>query len=345
VLVFGIRARGFARPGNLNETGVSVRECPTTREEHAVETARKDFNCAMHDVCIVGAGPAGLSAALILGRCRRRVLVFDSGRPRNAVSRGLHGYLTRDGVPPDELRTLGRGELAPYHSVELRDEMVIAVVRRDKRFEVRGETGTVIEARILLLATGRDDLVPNKPGFAELYGRGVYHCPFCDGWEHRDEPLIAYGRNTAAFEVALELLTWSKHVTFCSDGPCELDAMQRRTLANNRIGLNEQRVSGLKSAASGRLDRIQFEDGQCLDCRALFFVSACPQKSTLPRNLGCELDETGAVRCNGNAATNVPGLFVAGNVRCGLHLAIMAAAEGAEAAVAINEALLAADLL
>lgn len=298
----------------------------------------------MYDVCIVGAGPAGLSAALILGRCRRRVMVFDSGKPRNAASRGLHGYLTRDGISPDELRKLGRGELGSYACVEFRDAPVMEVKRRDKRFEIHGGDGTAIEARILLLATGRDDLLPDRPGFAALYGRGVYHCPFCDGWEHRDEPLVAFGRNTDAFHVALELLTWSRKVTLCSDGPCELVPVQRRKLAANHIDVIEKRVGELKPGASGMLERIRFEDGQCLDCRALFFVSACPQKSTLPRNLGCELDDSGAVRCNGNAATNVPGLFVAGNVRCGLHLAIMAAAEGAEAAVAINEALLAADL-
>ena len=298
----------------------------------------------MHDVCIVGAGPAGLNAALLLGRCRRRVVVFDSGKPRNAASRGLHGYLTRDGVLPVDLRKLGRGELARYPTVEVRDESVIDVARRETRFEIRTASGASVTARILLLATGRVDLLPERPGFAELYGRGVYHCPFCDGWEHSDEPLVAFGRNPAAFETALELLTWSSNVTLCSDGPSELDPRQQRRLADNNIALIQHPVAELKPGKSGMLERIHFANGDSIYCRGLFFVSACPQKSSLPEYLGCELDDTGAVRCNGNASTNVPGLFVAGNVRCGLHLAIMAAAEGAEAAVAINEVLLESDL-
>jgi thioredoxin reductase len=298
----------------------------------------------MHDVCIVGAGPAGLNAALLLGRCRRRVIVFDSGKPRNAVSRGLHGYLTRDGVAPDELRKLGRGELAAYKTVELRDEVVVEASRRDKCFEIRGASGISVSARTLLLATGRNDVLPERPGFAELYGRGVYHCPFCDGWEHRDEALVAYGHDADAFEVALALLTWSRNVTLCTDAAPDFSHAQKRRLAANQVGFDDRPLAGLRPSASGMLEQIEFSDGSSRECRALFFVSPCPQKSSLPANLGCEFDESGAVRCKGNAATNVPGLFVAGNVRCGLHLAIMAAAEGAEAAVAINDALLAAEL-
>jgi thioredoxin reductase len=298
----------------------------------------------MLDVCIVGAGPAGLNAALVLGRCRRRVLMFDSGRPRNAVSRGLHGYLTRDGVSPQDLRELGRKELEQYDTVRIRDETVVRAERGNGGFHIHGESGFSVRARMMLLATGRTDVVPDRKGFSELYGRGVYHCPFCDGWEHRDEPLVAYGRGQDTFNVALELLTWSRNITLCSDGSAELDEEQRRRLTANRVSLNERALAELKPGTSGMLEGLRFVDGTTLDCRALFFVSDCPQKSSLPEQLGCEFDETGAVRVRGNAATNVPGLFVAGNVRCGLHLAIMAAAEGAEAAVAINDALLEADL-
>jgi thioredoxin reductase len=295
---------------------------------------------AMHDVCIVGAGPAGLSAALWLGRCGRDVAVFDSGKPRNAASRGLHGFLTRDGLHPLQLRQMGRAELAAYPTVQVRDVMVVEAARRDGLFHLRLADGSEESSAMLLLATGRLDLVPEKPGFAALYGRGVYHCPFCDGWEHRGESLVAMGCDAFAYDLALALLTWSPHVSLCTDGPATLEPKQRQKLAANDIEVIEKPILAARASADGLLAALEFDGRAALDCQALFFCFANPQKSGLPGSLGCEFDETGAVRCNDHAATNVPGLFVAGNVRCGLHLAITAAAEGAEAAVAINDALL-----
>lgn len=293
----------------------------------------------MHDVCIVGAGPAGLSAALILGRCRRDVVVFDAGRPRNAASRGLHGFITRDGMPPQKLRELAREELAKYPSVKLIDRQVTQLARCGAAFEARTDDGKVVAARILLLATGRDDDLPERPGFRELFGRGVYHCPICDGWEHRDQPLAVYGRGEGAIDVALELLSWSREVLWCTDGPGAVGQAQRERLAKNGIAVRETALAGLHAGADGMLAKIAFEDGTTAPCGALFFVTDTPQKSGLPEALGCRFGESGGVLCDAHAATGVPGLFVAGNVRCGLHLAITAAAEGAEAAVAINEAL------
>ena len=293
-----------------------------------------------HDVCIIGAGPAGLSAALLLGRCRRDVVVLDSGKPRNSVSRALHGYLTRDGISPWEMREIGRQQLAAYPCVQLRELAVTRAARLAAGFEVETSDGRVTRARMLLLATGREDVLPRRPGFRALYGRGVYHCPFCDGWEHRNQPLVVYGRGGDAFEVARELLTWSTEVTLCSDGPCKLDAAQRNRLAKNHIALDERTIAELRAGRGGTIERVMFAQGDSLRCGALFFVSDPPQKSDLPECLGCSFADSGGVLCDDHAATNVPGLFVAGNVRCGIHLAITAAAEGAEAAIAINDALI-----
>lgn len=290
----------------------------------------------MHDALIIGAGPAGLSAALILGRCRRRVLVLDSDKPRNAAARALHGYLTRDGTPPRELRSLGQRELEAYPSVEVRDVAAIGAERvPDGGFEIALATGEHERGAVLLLATGRQDLMPETPGFAEFYGRGVYHCPYCDGWENRDREIAIYGRDDSAASLALALLTWSNRLTLCADGAPAWSAKNAAALAAVQVTISTERVVGLEG--DERVERVVFRGRAALACEAVFFCSDCVQRSTLPEKLGCEFDDGGNVLCQGYGATHVPGLFVAGNVRGGVHLAIMAAAEGAEAAVAIND--------
>jgi thioredoxin reductase len=297
-----------------------------------------------HEVCIIGGGPAGLSAALLLGRCRRRVLVFDSGKPRNAFSRALHGYLTRDGTHPIELRALGRQQLDAYPNVTIRDTAVRTIYRKEKQFEVVTVEEERVAARIVLLATGRIDNLPPKPGFSTFYGHGVYHCPYCDGWEHREKTIVVHGHGENAFDQALLMLVWSPRVIICTDGPPHFTAPQREKLHANSIQIVEAEILELRGGEEGMLQSVIFRDRDPLACDALFFCSDCLQKSSLPENLGCEFDDEGSVKCHGPAAIHVPGLYVAGNVRGGIHLAIAAAAEGAEAAIAINRALLEADL-
>lgn len=296
-----------------------------------------------HEVIIVGAGPAGLAAALLLGRCRRRVFVCDSGEPRNAVAKGVRGFLTRDGVEPAELRRIAREEALRYPSVEIRDGEAVDVRRGDSGFEVTMADGKRLRSRVLLLATGQVDILPDIPGAKEHYGRGVHHCPYCDGWENRDGRWVAYGKGRQGLEYALELLTWSRDLALCSDGPAELDDSQRKRLSDHGIPLLEEKIMALDGDGK-ELTQLVFSDGSALPCDAFFFYSRQRQRSHLAEKLGAELDDEGAVICDGHAATGIPGLYVAGNTSCGLQLAMLAAAEGTEAAYAINTALQEADL-
>jgi thioredoxin reductase len=298
----------------------------------------------MYDVIIVGGGPAGLSAALMLGRCRRSVLLFDTHAPRNAPSRALHGYLTRDGIAPAEFLRLAREELTTYGTVELQDgEVVAAECQPDGRFTVSLGGGRQFRSRKLLLATGVCDNLPDIPGFKELYGRSVFHCPYCDGWEVRDQPLAVYGNGARGSGLALELTAWSRDIALCTDGEPGLDEETRERLARNGISVREERVESLESSGGG-LSQVIFEDGPPLPRRALFFTTGQYQRSNLLERLGCEFNDKGTVRTGKYETTHIPGLFVAGDASRKVQWVVVAAAEGAEAAYAINTDLLKEDL-
>jgi thioredoxin reductase len=298
----------------------------------------------IYDVIIVGAGPAGLSAALMLGRCRRRVLVCDTGKPRNAASEAMHGFLSRDGMPPREFLAIARDDVRRYETVEFREvEVVAAECQGTNRFCVTLATGDRLESRKLLIATGVVDHVPDVAGLRDLYGRSVFHCPYCDGWEVRDQPLAVYGRGARGYGLSLELLGWSRDIVLCSDGDAELDADERQRLARNGIALREERVSRLEGK-DGILQRVVFESGEPVARRALFFTTGQTQQSQLATALGCEFNEKGTVRTGKYEATHLTGLYVAGDASRAVQWVVVAAAEGAEAAFAINTDLVKEDL-
>jgi thioredoxin reductase len=298
----------------------------------------------MVDVIVVGAGPAGLSAALMLGRCRRSVVVFDDGHPRNAASQAMHGYLTRDGIPPHEFLRLAREQLTQYDTVSLREVRVVsAECRPDARFAVTLADGERVTARRLLLATGVVDNLPEIEGFRELYGRSIFHCPYCDGWEVRDQPLAVYGNGERGLGLSLELTGWSRDLVLCTDGPCEIDEAGRARLAHHRIAVREERVARLEGR-DGVLTTVVFEHGIPLARRAMFFTTGQSQRSDLLGQLGCKFNEKGTVRTGKYETTHLPGLFVAGDASRAVQWVIVAASEGAEAAFAINTGLLEEDL-
>lgn len=297
----------------------------------------------MFDVIIVGAGPAGLSAALILGRCRRNVLICDAGDPRNIASRALHGYLTRDGIEPAQLLRIGREQLRPYATVHLRSDEVTDSRRVGNGFEIT-VNDEVISSRKLLLATGVVDHLPDIEGLKPLYGRSVFHCPYCDGWELRDQPIAIYGREDRGAGLALELTGWSRDLIVCTDGPATISTADRKQLEGLKIPVREERIARLEGA-DGQLERIVFDNGDALQRRAMFFNTGQDQRCDFAARLGCDFTDRGAVRTGEYEMTNVPGLFVAGDASRAVQLAIVAAAEGAEAAFAINKALIKEDLI
>lgn len=296
-----------------------------------------------HDVLIVGGGPAGLSAALILARARRRVLLCDAGGPRNGRSGRIGGFLTRDGANPAELLRLARDELRAYDTVELREATEITEAkRRGSGFVLGTADNERFRARKLLVATGVSDVLPPIAGIETFYGLSVWHCPYCDGYEHRDRPVAVYGRSRAALDLALELTGWTRHLVLVSDGPCELRPAERRRLVRSGIAVREEAVARLEGRG-GQLERIIFASGECLPAEALFFRSDGEVNLALARGLGMAAGSR-AVRTRGYGRTSVPGMFIAGDASRHVQFAIVAAGEGAAAAFAINSELLKEDL-
>jgi thioredoxin reductase len=252
----------------------------------------------------------------------------------------VHGFLTRDGIGPFELRRIGLEELRQYDTVRVEDAEVAAAAREaNGAFRVDLRDGRRFTARRLLLATGVADILPTVPGFNELYGRSVFHCPYCDGWELRGQPLAVYGCERRGYGLSLELLGWSRDIVLCSDGACQLDPDELATLDRNGIQVREERIVRLEGA-DGILERIVFDNGDVLPRRAMFFTTGQVQASRLATQLGCEFNEKGTVRTGPYEMTHVPGLYVAGDASRHVQWVVVAAAEGAEAAYAISQDLI-----
>src|SRR6188768_1550414 len=291
------------------------------------------------DVVIAGAGPAGLSAALILGRACRSVLVCDRGTPRSWASKRMYAYLSRDSIEPAKFRQIGRRELARYPAVELRDTEVMQAKRRGVRhFEITLASGARVACRKLLIATGMMDILPAIQGFEQFFGRTAFQCPYCDGWEMRGKALAVYGRRQRGFEMARALTAWTQDIVLCTDGRANFTLADRRQLARSRIRVVVKRIDALEGSR-GRLQYVRFRDGERLARDGMFFNTPSRAQSKLAESLGCRYSRHGGVLCGQYEATSVPGVFVAGNIIRDVQLSIVAAAEGARAAFGINRAL------
>jgi thioredoxin reductase len=292
----------------------------------------------MHTIVVIGGSVAGLSAALTLGRMRREVLVIDSGEPCNRFSHASHGFLSRDGIAPADLLAEARAQLAAYSSVRVQHGRVTAVHAQTgdtPAFTVALQSGELFEAGRLLLAHGLHDELPAQPGFRDLWGHGVYHCGYCDGWENRDRPLAVLGHSEHPRMAARILRQLSADVVLCTDGE-RLSDEARAELAQHGIGVREERVSHLVGDAAAGLHGVAFDDGEVLPRGAIFVMPHSTLSVPFAAQLGCTISEQGRISVDMLGRTSVTGVYAAGDIIQMMRQVSAAVASGQLAAVGIN---------
>ncbi len=297
------------------------------------------MDTSTYDVAIVGGGAAGLSAALVLGRARRRVVVIDAGEPRNAPAAHMHGFLSRDGMPPADLLRLGRDEARGY-GVQFSSGEVAEI---GPGFVLRLSGGETLEARRLLIATGAGDQLPDVEGAQERWGRDLLHCPYCHGWEVRDQPLGVLATGPGSVEHAQLVRQWSDDLVFFAH-TYELAENEREQLAARGIRVVDEEVRRLV-VEDDRLRGVVLADGRLVERAALFIrPDLRPRVNGLLQPLGCEVDDQGFVLVDASGSTTAPGVWAAGNAANPRAQVITAAGEGSAAAIAINADLVQEDI-
>ena len=291
----------------------------------------------LHDVVIVGGGPAGLSAALTLGRARKRVLLCDAGAPRNAAATHMQNFVSRDGTPPPEFRRLAREQLARYPNVEIQDVRVEEIGGERGDFDVRLGADSVVARRILLSA-GLIDEVPAIEGFRELWGTSILICPYCHGWEVQDQRFAYLAPNADRLSFALLLRSWTRDVIVLTDRNFAIPPDMAERLAAAHVPVDERTIARVRSI-DGHLHGIEFADGERLE-RDVLFAHPPQQPAPLVRSLGLALDARGFVQVDEmQRETSIPGIYAAGDLVTYAQSAILAAASGTQAAAMLNHSL------
>jgi thioredoxin reductase len=289
----------------------------------------------MLDVVIIGGSSAGLSAALILGRSLRDVVVIDDHKPCNRFSHASHGFLTRDGTPPSELIQIAYDQLECYPTVARKTATALHIEKNAAGFEITSSDGSKLQARIVLLATGLHDELPPLDGIEGLWGKSVFHCPYCDGYEVRGKAIAVYGVDEAAMHLVLLIRNLTDKLTLCAADSWKLTVAQRERLTRYGIDVVEQPIIALESKDT-LIRAVRFADGTSLRCDALFIRPKSAHRTTFAHDLGCKVNEHNVVQVDLRGRTSVQGVYAAGDLSSPMRSVAIAVAQGAAAGYGIN---------
>ncbi|WP_298735026.1 NAD(P)/FAD-dependent oxidoreductase [uncultured Chitinophaga sp.] len=287
------------------------------------------------DVIITGGSYAGLSAAMSLGRALRNVLVIDSGKPCNRQTPHSHNFLTRDGQTPAGLSALAKAQVAAYPTVRFYEGLAISGSKTDSGFEIRTQAGARFTAKKLVFASGVRDIMPDIKGFAECWGITVIHCPYCHGYEVRQERTGILANGDGAFEYAKLLSNWTKDLTIFTNGPSILSAEQAEKIRSHQINIVETVIDSFEHD-KGQLQQIRFRDGSAFPLKAIYARPQFEQHSDIPVSLGCELTEHGLLKVDAMQRTNIPGIYACGDNAGAMRSVANAVATGSAAGAVLN---------
>jgi len=291
----------------------------------------------LFDCAIIGGGPAGLNAALILGRARRNVMLFDNNNPRNAVTQESHGFITRDGVKPNEFREIAHREIGRYPSVKNANREVTSIIENKRLFEIATLENERYQSKTIIISTGLKDVLPNIDNISDYYGKSLFHCPYCDGWELRDKPLVVIiGEQVQGFHFIQTIYNWSKDLIVCTNGKTYQNSEQRDLLQNKRIKIIENKIKNFVGK-NGQMEEIIFDNGESALREGGFIMPQLIQSSDFGKQLGCEYNSLGGIAIDSFGRTNVQGVYAAGDASViAPAQIIIAAAEGVRAAAGVN---------
>jgi len=297
----------------------------------------------LFDCAIIGGGPAGLNAALILGRARRNVILLDNNNPRNAVTKESHGFITRDGIKPKEFREIAHKELGRYPSVRYEKREVTSVIKNNKNdkpsFELlTSENDERYQSKTIIISTGLKDVLPSIENISDYYGKSLFHCPYCDGYELRDKPLVVIiGEQVQGFHFIQTIYNWSKDLIVCTNnGEAFQNSAQKTLLENKGIKIIENKIKNFEGK-NGQIEKIVFENGESVLRKGGFVMPQLIQASDFGKQLGCQYNPLGGIVVDSFGRTNIQGVYAAGDASVITPAKlIIAAAEGVRAAAGVN---------
>ena len=289
----------------------------------------------LFDVIIIGGSYAGLSAAMSLGRSLKKTLVIDSGQPCNAQTPHSHNFLTQDGKTPTEIAALAKQQVEQYDTVEFFNDKALHAAKTNQGFIIRTASGVTFQSKKLILASGIKDQMPDIPGFASCWGISVIHCPYCHGYEYREQPTGIFANGEKAFHLATLVSSLTKELTVLTNGPADFNTEQIAILKRRRITVLESPIEQIDHI-NGHLQQLKLKDGNLINLNALYAAIPFTQHSEIPALLGCEVSESGHLKVDQFHKTNIPGVFACGDNSSPMRSVSNAVATGAFAGAMAN---------